>query len=314
MSPKVILLAGPTACGKTHLAVEIAKRVNGIIINADSMQIYKELHILSARPTNDEMQGIPHVLFGEVSAREAFSVADWHERAMAAVNDALQKGQRPILVGGTGLYFKSLLDGLAIVPEIDIELRDEIRIALLRFGSESLYVQLQDEDPVMAERLSPNDGQRIARALEVIRYTGKSLADYQKDTQLGGLAAMDKRGEVLKLVLDSPREKLYERINSRFLEMVEEGALDEVKNLLSKDLSPDAMAMKALGVPSFAAYINGDITLDEAITDAQKQSRHYAKRQLTWMRNQFPKWLRVMGGIEKDLTSFERLLGVLKLN
>ena len=290
---QVLLMAGPTASGKSSLAVKLAHALDGVIINADSMQVYDGLRVLSARPSVAEEEGVPHRLFGVVNPATPFSTADWHDLAMGEIEAAWADGKFPILVGGTGLYFKSLLDGLSPIPDVDDDVRRAVRADMAARGPEALHKELQSEDPVIAARLEPGDSQRISRALEVVRSTGKPLSEWQKVNDPGGLSKADGEGRVLKCVLDLPREVLYARINARFMNMVDDGALDEVKALNAKNIDPTLPLMKALGVPEFSAYLDGEIELDEATLRAQMQTRRYAKRQTTWFTNQFGNWHRV---------------------
>ncbi|MCK5040670.1 MAG: tRNA (adenosine(37)-N6)-dimethylallyltransferase MiaA [Sphingomonadales bacterium] len=307
MSAKVIFIAGATASGKSGLALAVAKAIGGTIINADSMQVYNTLQILSARPSDAEMQGVPHKLYGFLNPDANYSVAHWHDDAMAEIAKAEKAGSVPILVGGTGLYFKSLLDGLNQIPEIDGAIRGDVRTMLEGRGAEHIYKLLLAEDPDMAAQLNKADGQRLARALEVFRSTGVSLLEWQKKPQSGGLQALDANGQILKLVVERPRDETYDRINKRLVEMVAEGALDEVRQLQTMHIAPDSLAMKALGVPSFMEHLKGDKNLDECITEAQTLTRRYAKRQMTWLRNQFPNWRRVSPDDMKKLPTDELL-------
>jgi tRNA dimethylallyltransferase len=293
MTYKIIFIAGATASGKSGLALSIAKAVGGTIINADSMQVYNILQLLSARPKVDEMSGVPHKLYGFLSPADSYSVAQWHNDAVAEVGAALKVGSTPILVGGTGLYFKSLLQGLNVIPEIDADIREEVRLALASKGVGHIYKTLLAEDPKMAAKLNKADGQRLARALEVVRSTGQSLLVWQSQPQEGGLYDMDKNGNILKLVVERPRAETYERINKRLVEMVDEGALNEVRQLLDMNIPPDSLAMKALGVASLLDHLNDNVSLDECIDEAQTLTRRYAKRQMTWLRNQSSDWQRV---------------------
>ena len=288
-----ILIAGPTASGKSALALALARHHNGVIINTDSMQIYKDLAVLSARPRKDEQAAIPHRLYGVLDGRELCSAARWHTLAMDAIDRAYAEGHLPILVGGTGLYFRTLLEGLAPVPAIDGEIRSRIRKNMAESGPQAMHRILSQHDPVMAARLAPADSQRIARALEVIMTTGRSLADYQKEKLPGGLAEADRAGRVVKVVLDLPRDALYARCDARFLQMMAQGALAEVERLVARNLDPDLPVMKALGVPALTRYLSGALTEDEAVKEAQQQTRNYAKRQMTWVRTQFMDWTRL---------------------
>lgn len=290
---KAVLIAGPTACGKSALAVALARRHDGVVINADSMQIYRDLAILSARPDTGEQNGVPHRLFGIRDAAHPCSVAEWHDLAMAEIDDAWRAHRLPILVGGTGLYFKSLLSGLAPVPDIPAAIRAGVRARLSEEGADAIHAALQREDPAMAARLRPADGQRLARALEVVRATGRSLAAYQADTRPGGLAAADADGQVIKRVADLPRRALYACCDARFDAMILAGALDEVRALAARGLDPALPAMKALGVPPLLACLDGATDLATAVSVAQRDTRRYAKRQATWMRTQFADWPRL---------------------
>jgi len=301
--PYAIFIAGPTASGKTSLALDVVARLAGagalsdpsdaVIINADSMQVYDTLQVLSARPDEGEMADVPHRMFGFLSPGQAFSVAEWADMAMQEVLSAHEAGRLPILVGGTGLYFKALLGGLAVVPEIPDDIRSQVRDQQAELGAHALHVMLSEEDPRMAERLEEGDSQRIARALEVVRATGVSLKDWQENTKPGPLFERDQAGQVMKYVLERPREALYARIEARFDQMVDHGALDEVKALMQQGIHESLPAMKALGVPSLMAYLRGDMDLAEALNDAKTRTRRYAKRQTTWFSNQFGDWPRI---------------------
>lgn len=286
--PKVILLAGPTASGKSAVGVELARRLGGEIVNADSMQVYQELRVLTARPDDDDMQGIPHHLYSIASVAEAFSVARWVKAADQIIFDIVNRDRVPIVVGGTGLYFRALLDGLSAVPEIDPDVRSTVRRSVDENGAEAAHAALVREDPIMAERLSPADGQRIARALEVIRSSGRSLADWQSEVRAGPLAELDQRGLVAKILLSPPRDWLYRRCNDRFDVMLGMGALDEVRAL--PPTGGNLPALKALGVVPLRAHLEGKCSLDEAVDRAKTVTRQYAKRQMTWFRNQCADW------------------------
>jgi tRNA dimethylallyltransferase len=281
----VVLIAGPTASGKSALALHLAERLGGTIINADSMQVYRELRVLTARPSPADEARVPHKLYGVLSAAETCSAARWRDMAVQAIGEARAEGRLPILVGGTGLYFRALLDGLAPVPEIPAEIRSEVRA----IAPERLHGRLAERDDVMASRLEPGDRQRLARALETVLATGKSLAEWQEMAPEGGLAG---REQVAKLLLLPPREVVYARCDARLAGMAENGGLDEARALDAMELDPDLPAMKALGVPHFLAAVRGEMLLDEAVRAAQTATRQYAKRQFTWFRHQFPDWER----------------------
>ena len=297
ISPKldknVALIVGPTASGKSALALELAKKQPSVIINADSAQVYRDLRILSARPNDEEMAGIEHQLFGYIDGNEACSAARWAHDAKTAIAAAHKRDILPILVGGTGLYVRILLDGIAPIPEIAPAIRQKIRqMELLE-----AYQALQSLDPVSAERLNPSDSTRIQRALEVIQSTGKPLDHWQKHKTSG-------IGENIKLhplILLPPREWLYQRCDLRLHQMMEEGAAEEVENLLQRDLPPNLPVMRAIGVSAIAAWLAGDISREAAIERAQTATRQYAKRQYTWFRNQGPQgWPRLEEPLNND--------------
>ena len=268
------------------MALDIAKKQPSVIINADSAQVYRDLTILSARPTEEEMQGIEHQLFGYIDGKEACSAARWASDAKTAIAAAHARDFLPILVGGTGLYVRILLDGIAPIPEIDPEIRQKIR----KMETLEAYHALRDLDPVSAERLNATDITRIQRALEVIRSTGKPLDHWQKH-KVGGI------GDQIRLhplVMLPPRDWLYERCDRRLREMIERGARQEVEQLLARNLPPNLPVMRAIGVAEIAAWLAGDISKDLAIERAQAATRQYAKRQYTWFRNQSPPdWPRI---------------------
>jgi tRNA dimethylallyltransferase len=281
-SPDVILLAGPTASGKSRLAIELAERFGGIVINADSMQVYRDLSILTSRPSAADMQAVPHRMYGFVAADDAYSVGRW----LADISVELSGPGLPIITGGTGLYFKALLEGLSAIPEIPADIRIHWRKCLADEGVQKLYETLQERDPQMALRLQPGDAQRIVRSLEVLDATGCSLLVWQNAPKKPVLSG---RG-IKKIKLKPERKELYQRCNMRFDKMLENGAIKEVASLLELDLSPDQPVMRALGVHSLAAYISGELTLDAAVEKAKTETRQYAKRQLTWARNNMPDW------------------------
>jgi tRNA dimethylallyltransferase len=285
-----ILITGPTASGKSALALDFARRYGGVVINADSMQVYDTLRVVTARPSEAEMEGVAHLLYGHVPAGKSYSTGDWL-REMETLLAKLKREERlPVIVGGTGLYFKALTGGLSEMPTIPATLRAEIRQNLERQGVEALYAELIALDPLVAQRLNPGDGQRIVRALEVFRATGRSIAEFQK--QSGPMLVDPARA--WKVVVLPERALLHERINRRFEKMMDEGAVEEVEALIALHLAPEMPAMKAIGVSQIADLLAGRITRQEAIERASAATRQYAKRQMTWFRNQMDEtWRRI---------------------
>jgi tRNA dimethylallyltransferase len=284
-----ILIAGPTASGKSALALAIAEETGGVIINADAMQVYRDLRIITARPTLEEEARVPHSLYGHVDAAVNYSVGRYLRDAATALVEAQRLGRVPIFVGGTGLYFKALTQGLSAVPPIPADIRDAVRAKLAALGPEALHALLAQRDPEGAARLSPRDRVRIARALEVLEATGRPLADWQRD----GMRPLLAGEQVVRLFLAPDRATLYGRIDERFERMLAEGALDEVRALAERSLDPLLPAMKAHGVPWLIRHLHGDIPLAEAADKAKQDTRHYAKRQFTWFRHQLADWPQV---------------------
>jgi tRNA dimethylallyltransferase len=281
-----VLIAGPTASGKSALALALAEELRGTIINADSMQVYGDLRVITARPTPDDEARAPHRLYGHVDAAENYSVGRWCVDARAALTEAMRGGRLPILVGGTGLYFKTLTQGLAAIPPIPADVRSAVRGRLAAEGVAALYAELAERDPVTAQRLMPGDRARITRALEVVLATGRSLTDWHRE---GMKPALDP-DQAIKVFLEAEREGLYRRIDARFDAMLASGALDEVRALKSRGLDPALPAMKAHGVPWLVRHLEGEISLDEAAAEAKRDTRRYTKRQATWFRHQLPDW------------------------
>ena len=281
-----ILIAGPTASGKSALALALAQKHNGIIINADSMQVYRDLRILTARPTPDDEALAPHRLFGMVDGAEAYSVGHWLEAVDGAITGADAGGRTAIVVGGTGLYFKALLGGLSPMPDVPADVRAYWRLQGEQLSGAELHAALTARDPHMAERLRPSDGQRLVRALEVVEATGRSLADWQSEP---GRPLID-AGQVRCLVVNPPREDVYQRIEVRFERMIEAGALDEVAALRDRQLSSALPVMRALGVSALLSHLNGACELEAAIERCKTETRRYAKRQFTWLRGHMQSW------------------------
>ena len=283
---KAVLIAGPTASGKSALALKLAQRTGGIVINADSMQVYRDLRIITARPTPEEEALVPHRLYGHVDAAVNFSAGSWVADAATVLAEARAQNRLPIFVGGSGLYFKALTRGLSAVPPIAAGIREGVRARLERDGVEALHAELGRRDPVAAERLKPRDRTRIARALEVVEATGRSLTDWHRD----GLPPLLPQGSFSALFLEPDRDQLYARIDARFDAMLEAGALQEVAALAARQLDPLLPAMKAHGVPALIRHLNGEITPEEAAMIGRADTRHYAKRQFTWFRHQLPEF------------------------
>jgi tRNA dimethylallyltransferase len=284
---RALLIAGPTASGKSALALELAAARGGTIINADSMQVYRDLAIITARPSESEEARAPHRLYGHVDAAENYSTGRWCTDAAAAVGEAHAAGRLPILVGGTGLYFKALTRGLARIPPIPGELRTRLRRRLAAEGAPALHTELAARDRASAQRLMPGDGVRIARALEVVLATGRPLSDWQ---QREGAPPILAPAQALGIFLDVPRSTLHARIDARFDLMLAAGALGEVAALAARDLDPALPAMKAHGVPWLLRHLRGEIDLAMAEEGAKRDTRRYTKRQATWFRHQLPEF------------------------
>ncbi|MGD1933740.1 MAG: tRNA (adenosine(37)-N6)-dimethylallyltransferase MiaA [Candidatus Phaeomarinobacter sp.] len=282
---RVLLIAGPTASGKSAVALDVAGRVHGEIINADSMQVYRDLRILSARPSVDDEGALPRHLYGFMDASTACSAAHWARIAVQEIEAVWTRGHLPIVVGGTGLYFKALTEGLSAIPDIPGINREAARVFVEELGPEQAHAHLADRDPRTAAGLKPTDPQRIARALEVLAATGRGLADWQDAPAKPVLTA-----DFVKVVLTPKKSDLTERSDSRFEQMVEQEALDEVDRLMARNLDSDLPIMKAVGVPPLMAHLRGDISLKEAVAQGLGQTRRYIKRQLTWARTQMVSW------------------------
>jgi tRNA dimethylallyltransferase len=281
-----ILIAGPTASGKSALALRLAETLGGTIVNADSMQVYRDLRVITARPTPAEERCVPHRLYGHVDAAENYSVGRWCRDVGEVLRELAGAGRLPILVGGTGLYFKALTAGLAAVPPIPPEVRGAVRGRLQSEGVRALYAELIERDPHTANRLMPNDRSRISRALEVVLATGRPLSDWHRE----GLPALLAPERAAKVFITCERAELVRRIETRFAAMLKAGALEEVRALAERKLDSSLPAMKAHGVPWLIRHLAGEITLDEAAAGAVMDTRRYAKRQLTWFRNQMKDW------------------------
>lgn len=284
-----ILIYGPTASGKTALSIALADRLDGEVVNADSMQIYRDLRVISARPTTEEVGDVPHHLFGHVDASQRYSTGQWLKDARRKIESAWKRGKVPIVTGGTGLYHLALIAGLSEIPPVPEDIRDTVSALLKQDGVEAVYTRLSELDPEAANSLNPADRQRVTRALEVFLASGQSIRSFQRRRQTPLLGD----GEWLGVALTPPRARLYSRIDKRFEGMLMEGAMQEVKGLLEQDLPEDLPAMKAHGVPWLLAYLRGDLSAEAAAQHAKRDTRRYAKRQFTWIGRQFPFWPRI---------------------
>jgi len=285
---KIILISGPTASGKSNFAVKIAKKIQGEIINADSMQVYKKLKILTARPNKQEQKNIKHHLYGVVDLNEKFSTGQWLQLTIKKIKDIQKKKKIPILVGGTGLYFQSLIDGLVKIPEIPLKFRNKIRLISKRDGQEKFYKKLLKLDPKIKDKFDPNDTQRSIRAYEVKSYTNVSMYDWLTKTK-----SEFKDSDFLKLHIETKREKLIERINLRTSSMINEGAVNEVKKFLKLKIIKNQSVNKVIGIAELTQYLNHEITLEEAKELILIKTRQYAKRQATWARTRMISWIKI---------------------
>jgi len=283
---RAVLIAGPTASGKSALALRVAETLNGTIVNADSMQVYRDLRILTARPTPEEERRVPHRLYGHVDAAINYSTGQWLRDVGEVLRELAAEERIPILVGGTGLYFKALTAGLAAVPPIPADIRERVRARVKSEGTSELHAELMRRDPATAQRVTVNDRSRIARALEVVLATGRPLSDWHRE----GLPPLIDVERAAKVFVTTERKELVARIEARFAAMLKAGALEEVRALAARRLDTSLPAMKAHGVPWLIRHLNGEISLEEARAGAVMDTRRYAKRQLTWFRNQMPGW------------------------
>ena len=285
---KIILISGPTASGKSNFAIKIAKKINGEIINADSMQIYKNLKILTARPTKKYQENIKHHLYGVVSLDKKFSTGQWLKTVIKNIKAIRKKKKIPILVGGTGLYFQSLINGLVKIPEIPIKLRNRVRLIQKKSGQKDFYKKLLEIDPRVKDKFDPNDTQRSIRAYEIKLFTKISMYDWLKKTK-----PEFKNNEFLKLYINFKRENLIEKISQRVTAMIQEGAVNEVKKFLNLKIKKDRGVHKVIGIDELTQYLNKKITLDEAKELISIKTRQYAKRQATWARTRMTSWKKI---------------------
>jgi tRNA dimethylallyltransferase len=285
---KIVLISGPTASGKSNFAVKIAKKIQGEIINADSMQVYKNLKILTARPNKIEQKGIKHHLYGVVDLNEKFSTGQWLELTIKKIKNIKKKKKIPILVGGTGLYFQSLINGLVKIPEIPLKFRKKVRLMSQREGQKKFYKKLLKLDPKTKDKFDPNDTQRSIRAYEIKSYTDISMYDWLARTE-----SEFKNSDFLKLYIETKREKLIERINLRTLNMINGGAINEVKKFLKLKIRKDQSVNKVIGIAELTQYLNHEVTLEEAKELISIKTRQYAKRQATWARTRMTSWKKI---------------------
>ena len=293
---KIILISGPTASGKSNFAIQLSKKINGEIINADSMQVYKQLKILSARPDPKKFQNIKHHLYGFHDAKKSFSTGDWLKLAIKKIKELQNKNKTPILVGGTGLYFKALTDGLVKIPNIPVKFRNQIRNLHQKLGQKNFYKKLLKLDLSSRGKINPTDSQRTIRAYEVKKFTKKSLNEWFKNTK-----SNFSQDDFIKIYIDYPRKELIERINIRTDEMIKKGAVKEVKNLLKLRIKKDKSVLKAIGINEIKEHLYQDTQLDEIKEKISIKTRQYAKRQSTWARGNMMSWNKLK---PQDLNKF----------
>jgi len=296
LKSKIILISGPTASGKSNFSIKLAKKINGEIINADSMQVYKELKILSARPNLKDYQSVKHHLYGFHSVKNNFSTGDWLKNAIKKINEVRRRKKIPIFVGGTGLYFKALTDGLVSIPNIPIKYRNNIRDLQKKLGQKKFYQKLIKLDPNSKEKINSTDTQRSIRAYEVKQYTEKSLHDWFKNTK-----SYFEKEDFYKIYIDYPREELIQRIGKRTEQMIKIGAINEVKRFVKLKVRKDKSVNKAIGIHEIKEYIEKRNDMSEVIEKISIKTRQYAKRQSTWARGNMMSWLKLP---PQDLNKF----------
>lgn len=287
LKSKIILISGPTASGKSNFAIELAKKLNGEIINTDSMQVYKELKILSARPLKKNYQKIKHHLYGFQSAKKTFSTGDWLKLAIKKIYEIKKRKKTPILVGGTGLYFKAITEGLVSIPEIPLNIRNKIRALHKRLGQSKFYIKLLKLDPISKDKIKPTDTQRTIRAYEVKLFTKKSIHQWFEETK-----TVFKEKDFYKIYIDFPRQELIHKIYQRVDEMLAGGAIPEVKRFIKLKVKKDKTANKAIGINEIKEYLNKNKNLAETKEIIAIKTRQYAKRQSTWARGHMNDWLK----------------------
>jgi tRNA dimethylallyltransferase len=296
LKSKIILISGPTASGKSNFSIKLAKKINGEIINADSMQVYKELKILSARPNTKDYQKIKHHLYGFNSVKNNFSTGDWLKIAIKKIKEVKKRKKTPIFVGGTGLYFKALTDGLVSIPKIPIRFRNKIRTLHKNIGQKKFYQKLIKLDPYSKEKINPTDTQRSIRAYEVKQFTKKSLHDWFKNTK-----SYFDQDDFFKIYIDYPREELIQRISKRAEQMIEMGAVNEVKRFFKLKVRKDKSVNKAIGIHEIKEYLEKRKDMSDVIEKISIKTRQYAKRQSTWARGNMMSWLKLS---PQDLKKF----------
>ena len=296
LKSKIVLIYGPTASGKSIFSIKLAKKINGEIINADSMQVYKDLKILSARPLKKDYQKIKHHLYGFLSAKKNFSSGDWLKLTKQKILDIRKKKKTPILVGGTGLYFKALTEGLVNIPNIPIKFRKEVRSLYKKLGSKRFYSKLVKLDPLVKNRINPYDAQRSIRAYEVKSFTKKSMYEWFKNTK-----STFEKNDFCKIYIEFPRDRLIKRINARAEDMINKGAILEVKKFLRLKIQSSKTAHKAIGIKEIADFLNKKIDISEVIERISIKTRQYAKRQVTWARGNMINWNKISSD---DLNKF----------
>ena len=296
LKSKIVLISGPTASGKSSFAIKLAKKIKGEIINADSMQIYKQLKILSARPNPKNYQRIKHHLYGFHDVNKNFSTGDWLKLVIKKINEVRKRKKIPIIVGGTGLYFKALTDGLVNIPNIPYRFRNQIRSLHLKVGNKKFYQELLKIDPTSRNKINPTDSQRLIRAFEVKKFTKKSIHEWFKNTK-----SKFENGNFFKIYIDYDRKELIERINLRTHDMIETGAINEVNKFIKLKINKDKTATKAIGVNEIKAYLANEKKLDEIKEKISIKTRQYAKRQSTWARGNMINWIKLK---PKDINKF----------
>ena len=296
LKSKIVLISGPTASGKSSFAIKLAKKINGEIINADSMQIYKQLKILSARPNPKGYQRIKHHLYGFHDVNKNFSTGDWLKLVIKKINEVRKRKKIPIIVGGTGLYFKALTDGLVNIPNIPYRFRNQIRSLHLKVGNKKFYQELLKIDPTSRNKINPTDSQRLIRAFEVKKFTKKSIHEWFKNTK-----SKFENDNFFKIYIDYDRKELIERINLRTHDMIETGAINEVNKFIKLKINKDKTATKAIGVNEIKAYLANEKKLDEIKEKISIKTRQYAKRQSTWARGNMIDWIKLK---PKDINKF----------